>query len=84
MERITHNKIQQKIDYINTFLGTNYETKYRGQGFGYDLGYTLPSGGWSRGYIGFDIRKNAKEMANYLDGVINTISAIKNNVFTIK
>ena len=28
--------------------------------------------------------KNAKEMANYLDGVINTILAIKNNVFTIK
>lgn len=74
--RITRKMIQYKIDAINSICGTEYKTNYNPDYGGYNL-YYLRGTGHANGYIGFDIRKNAREMYDYLTGVLSGLAIAK-------
>ena len=73
----TKELIEYRIEFINTKLGTNYKTDYVSHYGGWNLYEVLPSGGHSRGFIGFDERKSNAEMLNYVDGIYNMLCFYK-------
>ena len=71
----THDLIIYRIDEINKFLSTNYQTDNCPQYGGYNLYKIGDDGASYRGPIGFDLRKSPKQMLEYVDGIYKLITS---------
>ena len=69
------NEIEALVKKLADLTGIPYQTDYAPQYGGYNLYYRNKRGD-SRGKYGFDWRKSAKEMHNYLTDIIETIEAM--------
>lgn len=65
--------IGNRIEFINSKLGTNYKTDYAKQYGGWNMYEVLNGGGHTRGKLGFDCRKSNVEMLAYVDGIYNLL-----------
>ena len=77
MIRVTKKELDEKIAAVNRLAETNYFLE-KGRG-GYEMYKRTPSGGFTRGRLGFDIRRSAYETWCYLDGIYNVLLAHKYN-----
>lgn len=84
MARITRKQIEGRVGYYNRLMGTNFQISYH-SAYGYDMFEKDPNGGAERrNYVGFDYRKSATEIYEYINGLIACAEAIKYGYLKLK